>query len=110
MRPSKFRLPLRTEATTRLRPSTSPATSSGSGPLLPMQVVHPYPTRLKPSRSRYCCSPECPRYSVTTFDPGARLVLTHGRLVRPRSTAFLARRPAPIITLGLEVFVQLVIA
>src|SRR5580700_3715681 len=50
------------------------------------------------------------RYSNTTFEPGARLVLTHGLLVSPRSTAFLARRPAPIITDGFEVLVQLVMA
>src|SRR5580700_793307 len=110
MRPSKFRLPLRTDATTRLRASTSADTSSGSGPLLPMQVVQPYPTRLKPSRSRYGCNPDLLRYSVTTFEPGARLVFTHGWLERPRSTAFLARSPAPIITLGFDVLVQLVIA
>src|SRR3954464_14031977 len=55
-------------------------------------------------------SPEARRYSVTTFDPGARLVLTHGCRVRPRSNAFFATRPAPIITLGFEVLVQLVIA
>ena len=47
---------------------------------------------------------------MTTFEPGARLVLTHGLRVRPRSTAFLASRPAPTITDGFEVLVQLVIA
>ena len=36
--------------------------------------------------------------------------MTHGLLVSPFSTAFLATRPAAIITLGFEVFVQLVIA
>src|SRR3954470_6690983 len=55
-------------------------------------------------------SPDLRRYSVTTFEPGARLVFTHGLRVRPRSTAFLASSPAPIITLGLDVLVQLVIA
>ena len=54
--------------------------------------------------------PALRRYSVTTFEPGARLVFTHGLRVRPRSTAFFASRPAPIITLGFDVFVQLVIA
>src|SRR6266436_9140853 len=110
MRPSKLRLPLSTEATTRLRDSTSALTSSGSGPLLPMHVVQPYPTRLKPSWSRYDSRPAFRKYSVTTLEPGARLAFTHGRLDNPRSTAFLASRPAPIITLGLEVFVQLVMA
>ena len=45
---------------------------------------------------------------MTTLEPGARLVLTHGLTVSPRSTAFLARMPAPSITDGLEVLVQLV--
>src|SRR3954471_14238183 len=110
MRPSKLRLPLSTEATTRLRASTSALTSSGSGPLLPMHVVQPYPTRLNPSFSRYFSRPARRRYSVTTFDPGARLVFTHGLADNPRSTAFFATSPAPIITLGFDVFVQLVMA
>ena len=54
--------------------------------------------------------PALRRYSVTTFEPGARLVFTHGFVRSPRSTAFFASRPAPIITLGFEVFVQLVMA
>src|SRR5579872_1740893 len=37
-------------------------------------------------------------------------VLTQGFLLNPRSLAFLATRPAPTITNGLEVFVQEVIA
>src|SRR5260370_5555169 len=110
MRPSKLRLPLSTDATTRFRASTSADTSSGSGPLLPMQVVQPYPTRLNPSFSRYGVNPALFRYSVTTFDPGARLVLTHGRLDTPRSTAFFASTPAPIIPLGLDGLQQLVLA
>ena len=47
---------------------------------------------------------------MTTFDPGASDVLTHGLRRRPRSTALRASRPAPSITDGLEVFVQLVMA
>src|SRR3984893_12931114 len=84
--------------------------SSESGPELPMQVVHPYPTRLKPSRSSGSVRPARSRYSVTTFEPGASEVLTQGLECRPRATALRARMPAPIITDGLEVFVQLVIA
>ena len=38
------------------------------------------------------------------------LVLTHGLVLSPLATAFCARRPAASITLGLLVFVQLVIA
>ena len=44
------------------------------------------------------------------MDPGARLVFTHGLRDSPRSTAFLASNAAPIITDGLEVLVQEVIA
>ena len=47
---------------------------------------------------------------MTISEPGARLVLTHGFTVSPRSTALRASRPAPIMTLGFEVLVQLVIA
>ncbi len=38
------------------------------------------------------------------------LVFTHGRLRSPRSTAFLASSPAPTITDGFDVLVQLVMA
>src|SRR6266516_2109449 len=47
---------------------------------------------------------------MTTFEPGASVVFTHGLLVRPRSTAFLASTAAATITDGLDVFVQEVIA
>src|SRR4051812_42916924 len=47
---------------------------------------------------------------MTTLDPGASVVFTHGLAVRPRSTAFLASSAAPIITCGLDVLVQEVIA
>ena len=56
---------------------------------------------MRPARSRY---------SVTTFEPGAREVLTHGLTFRPFWTAFFASRPAASITDGFEVLVQLVIA
>ena len=46
---------------------------------------------------------------MTTFDPGARVVLTQGLLLNPFSTAFLASKAAPIITDGFEVFVHEVI-
>src|SRR4026208_1708085 len=65
---------------------------------------------LKPSSARYSSRPAALRYSVTTRDPGARLVLTHGFTLRPRLTALRATRPAPIMTLGFDVLVQLVIA
>ncbi|MNR14394.1 hypothetical protein D3C85_1308680 [compost metagenome] len=54
--------------------------------------------------------PAARKYSVTTLEPGAREDLTQGRRVRPFSTAFFASRPAAIITLGLEVLVQEVMA
>src|SRR5215207_8783358 len=110
MRPSKLRLPERTAATTRSFSSTAFEISSGSGPEFPMHVVHPYPTTSNPSSSRYGKRPEVCKYSVTTLDPGARLVFTCGSTFRPFSTAFLASSPAPIMTDGFEVFVQLVIA
>src|ERR687897_2528869 len=47
---------------------------------------------------------------MTTLDPGASEVLTHGLEARPRSTALRASRPAASITDGLEVLVQLVMA
>ena len=47
---------------------------------------------------------------MTTFEPGASEVLTHGLEVRPFSTALRASRPAASITLGFDVFVQDVIA
>ena len=47
---------------------------------------------------------------MTTFEPGASEVLTQGLAVSPFSRAFLANRPAPIITAGFEVLVQEVIA
>ena len=47
---------------------------------------------------------------MTTLDPGASEVLTHGLEARLRSTALRASRPAASITDGLEVLVQLVMA
>src|SRR3954471_9718520 len=47
---------------------------------------------------------------MTTLEPGASEVFTHGLRCRPRSTAFLASKPAPTITNGFEVLVHDVIA
>ena len=47
---------------------------------------------------------------MTTFEPGASDVFTHGLLVSPRATALRASSPAASMTDGFEVFVQLVIA
>src|SRR5690606_4373028 len=110
MRPSKLRLPERTPAAIRPLSLIVFEIGPGSGPELPMQVVQPKPTRLKPSASRSVCRPDLARYSPTTCDPGASEVLTHGLVFRPLATALRARRPAAISTLGLEVFVQEVIA
>ena len=55
-------------------------------------------------------SPARSRYSVTTLEPGASDVLTHGWLVSPRATALRASSPAPSMTEGLEVFVHDVMA
>src|SRR4029077_19546828 len=84
--------------------------SSGSGPELPIQVVQPKPTRLKPTLSRSPCNPELARYSATTWLPGASEVFTHGFAFKPFAAALRAKSPAPISTLGLEVLVQEVIA
>src|SRR6201995_6206317 len=84
--------------------------SSGRGPELPIQVVQPKPTRLKPTLSRSGCSPEFERYSATTWLPGASDVFTHGLAFNPFAAALRAKSPAAIRTLGLEVLVQEVIA
>ncbi len=47
---------------------------------------------------------------MTTCEPGASEVLTHGLEVRPRSFAFFATRPAATSTDGFEVLVQEVMA
>src|ERR687888_299792 len=47
---------------------------------------------------------------MTTLEPGASEVFTHGLAASPRSTALRASRPAASITDGLDVLVQLVIA
>src|ERR687887_1349171 len=47
---------------------------------------------------------------MTTLEPGASEVFTHGLARRPRSTALRASRPAASITDGLEGLVQLVMA
>src|SRR5688572_11467959 len=47
---------------------------------------------------------------MTTLDPGARVVLTHGLAASPRSTALRASRAAPSMTCGLDVLVQDVMA
>ena len=47
---------------------------------------------------------------MTTSEPGASEVFTHGLLRNPLASALRASRPAPSITAGLEVLVQEVIA
>ena len=47
---------------------------------------------------------------MTTREPGASDVFTQGLVESPRSTAFLASRPAATITCGFDVLVQLVMA
>ena len=47
---------------------------------------------------------------VTTPEPGDKEVQMYGYVLIPFSTAFLARRPAWSMTLGLEVFVHEVMA
>src|SRR5262249_2618238 len=110
MRPSKLRLPDSTAAATRSLSLMVLEISGASGPELPMQVVQPNATRLKPSLSRSPCRPDFARYSATTWEPGASEVLTQGLTERPLAAAFLARRPAPTMTLGFDVLVQDVMA
>src|SRR5665213_4429348 len=47
---------------------------------------------------------------MTTRDPGARVVLTHGLEVRPLATALRATSPGATMTWGLEVLVHEVMA
>src|SRR5580700_11442725 len=75
-----------------------------------MHVVQPYPTTSNPIDSSGSRSPALWRYAVTTFEPGASEVFTHFGGAMPSSTARRAINPAPIMTEGLEVLVQLVIA
>src|SRR5580693_853599 len=84
--------------------------SAGSGPELPMQVVQPKPTRLKPSLSRSFCRPDLLRYSATTCEPGASEVFTHGLGLRPLAAALRASSPAATMTLGFDVLVHEVMA
>src|SRR5580698_6293609 len=110
MRPSKLRLPDSTAAATRLCLLIVAEISSDSGPELPMQVVQPKPTMLKPSLSSDFCKSAALRYSSTTWLPGASDVLTHGLTLSPLARALRASSPAATITLGLEVLVHEVIA
>src|SRR5947209_15122290 len=110
IRPSKFRLPDSTDTTARPSSFTALEISGGSGPELPMQVVQPNPTRLKPSLSRSACRPDLAKYSATTCDPGASEVFTHGLTFSPFATALRASSPAPTITVGFDVLVHEVIA
>src|SRR5437764_4837722 len=106
MRPSKLRLPESTDTTARSASPTACEMASGSGPEFPMQVVQPYPTSPKPSSSRGSVRPARSRYSVTTLEPGASDVFTHGLERSPRVTALRARIPAPIIPDGFDGLVQ----
>ena len=97
-RPSKLRLPESTAAAIRPLSLMVLEIGAGSGPELPMQVVQPKPTRLKPIWSSSFCRPDFSRYSATTWMPGASEVLTQGFCLRPRRLALRASRPAPIST------------
>src|SRR3984893_17824228 len=110
MRPSKFRLPERTAAAIMPLSLIVFEICGAKGPELPIQVVQPKPTRLKPSLSSDFCSPDAERYSATTWLPGASEVLTQGFTPRPLATALPARNQAQISSFGLGVFVQDVIA
>ena len=65
---------------------------------------------VKPISSKYFVKPDLFKYSVTTFEPGDKVVLMYGLILIPLSIAFLATKPAPIMASGLEVFVHDVMA
>src|SRR6185503_19640667 len=109
-RPSKLRLPESTAAAISPLSLIVLEIAGGNGPELPIQVVQPKPTRLKPIWSSSFCRPDFSRYSATTWLPGASEVLTQGCCLRPSRLALRASRPAPIKTLGFDVLVQEVIA
>ena len=84
---------------------------AGSGPELPMQVVQPKPTRLKPSLSRSLLQAGL----VEIFGDDLRAGRQRGLHPRLRCQALARPRcgragPAPISTLGFDVLVQDVIA
>src|SRR5690554_2383419 len=107
---SKFLFPESTEATTISPLSTASAIAVGRGPEFPIQEVQPYPTLWKRKASKSASSPARFKYLVTTFDPGAKEVFTQDFVRNPLLTAFLASNPAPTITAGFDVLVQLVMA
>jgi len=108
--PSKFLFPLSTAKVFTLFSRISFCTSGIKGPAFPIHVVHPYPTSSNPILFRYSISPAFLRYSVTTLDPGARLVFMVCAGTRWCWTAFFASNPAPRRTKGSDVLVQLVMA
>lgn len=75
-----------------------------------MHVIHPYPAVVNPISSKYLVNPDLFKYSVTTLEPGDKVVLMYDLILIPLSTAFLATKPAPIMASGLEVLVQEVMA
>ena len=85
-------------------------TSGERSPELPMHVMQPYPAVVKPNLSNSSDRPDLLRYSVTTPDPGDKLVLMNDLMLMPFSLAFLATKPAAIMESGLEVLVQEVMA
>ena len=83
---------------------------SSNGPELPLQVVQPNPTTLKPSSSKYFCKPDFFKISAVTLLPGAKEVFILFFFLKPRLINFFAIKPAAITFFGFAVFVQLVIA
>ena len=85
-------------------------TSGVKSPELPIQVMQPYPAVVNPISSKYLVKPDLFKYSVTTFEPGDKVVLMYGLILIPFSMAFLATKPAPIMASGFEVLVHEVMA
>ena len=78
---------------------------SSNGPELPLQVVQPNPTTLKPSSSKYFCKPDFFKISAVTLLPGAKEVFILFFFLKPRLINFFAIKPAAITFFGFAVFV-----
>jgi hypothetical protein len=83
---------------------------AGSGPELPMQVVQPKPTRLKPSLSRSFLQAGLGEIFGHDLAAGRQRGLHPGLGLEALGDGVAGERPAPISTLGFEVLVHDVMA
>ena len=98
-----------TEPTIRFDSSIAASISSGIGPELPIQVVHPYPTLLNPSAAK---SSSKPLFVIFSYHSRTWCKRSFYPWFNCQSTlsCFSASSPAASITPGFEVLVQEVIA